>query len=464
MYASHNRIEKTKVVTLAYGISGMPKLLVYDLKKLITYGGVFTALTRGTIFRVDGGVIKHVAVLCLVFTAVAVGMWAGIENLETLDTGSLQELASYMNGFCPFVLGLYVSLALTRWWALRVQALGSVFDAVANSAMLVSCVLANPEHRVVRDLVVKWGMASIFLLVKAAREDTRDADLVAKGLLSESELEKLQGISLHGRAMVMWAWIMRISQETFEAARGPRPHAPKLMAVFNQCIAARNGIQVIHTYLQTQLPFAYVHLLTLLINVNNLVVTIKCGAVFIVSYAKDDHQTMGYQILMLLLVPVLYHGLLSISYVIQDPFGEDMLDFPIAAFVEYVAQCCDAALLAQDRYPGTPGIDTEEDAFASGNGPGMGDLEAGEIDAEAIGQAAAMTAAVDSIREFTNAVSTELAIIGTQLKQLHEAISASEGRRKDDAERLCKALINQTHAREKQLAALPDLPRTPHRD
>merc|ERR550537_907015 len=195
-------------------------------------------------------------------------------------------------------------------------------------------------------------MASIFLLVKAAREDPKDQDLVEKGLLSADEVGKLEGISPDGRAMVMWAWIMRLSQETFESARGPRPHAPKLMMVFNQCIAARNGIQCIHTYLKTQLPFAYAHLLTLLVNVNNLVVSIKCGAVFIVALANDDHQTMGYQFLMLMLVPCLYHGLLSISYVIQDPFGEDVLDFPIAAFVEYVAQCCDAALIGQEVYPG----------------------------------------------------------------------------------------------------------------
>merc|ERR1719352_1272967 len=145
-------------------------------------------------------------------------------------------------------------------------------------------------------------MASIFLLVKAARNDLNDADLVEKGLMSKKEVDKLKGISPDGRAMVMWAWIMRISQETFESAAGPRPHAPKLMMVFNQCIGARNGIQTIHTYLKTQLPFAYVHLLTLLVNVNNLVVSVKCRAVFIVALAQDERDSMGYQFLMLLLV------------------------------------------------------------------------------------------------------------------------------------------------------------------
>lgn len=443
MYASHSRLEKGKVVTLAYGIAGIPKLLVYDLRKLVRYGGVATSLTPGTILRVDDGVMRHMLGLLLIAISVAVAMWAFIEDLTSIDTKSLEGLAEYMNGFCPFVLGLYISLALARWWALRTQALSSVFDAVANTAMIVACVLPNNEHRAVRDMVVKWGMASIFLLVKAAREDPKDQDLVEKGLLSADEVGKLEGISPDGRAMVMWAWIMRICQETFESSRGPRPHAPKLILIFNQCISARNGIQCIHTYLKTQLPFAYVHLLTLLVNMNNLVVSVKCGAVFIVALANNDPQTMAYQFLGLVLVPVLYHGLLSISYVIQDPFGEDMLDFPIAAFVEYVAQCCDAVLIAQDTYPGGEIAVEQQEQQAAAQQQVNKNLEAGEIDAEAVGQQSAMAAAVDAIREFNGQVSTEIAMIANQLKQLREAVSLSEERRKFDAERLCDAMMMQ---------------------
>ena len=45
------------------------------------------------------------------------------------------------------------------WWSLRIEALGKVFDAVANVVMLISCVLPAPRHRAVRDLVAKWGSA-----------------------------------------------------------------------------------------------------------------------------------------------------------------------------------------------------------------------------------------------------------------------------------------------------------------
>lgn len=452
LYSSHNKVQKHKVVTIAYGISGVPKLLEYDLRHLVRYGGIITAFTRGTILRLDDGVAKHMMALSVLAGVVACVMWSSIDDLKNVDTTSLVKLADYMNGFCPFVLGLYVSLALSRWWALRVQALGSVFDAVANCAMITACVLPGPEHKVVCDYVVKWGLASIFLLVKGARGNTDDSDMYKKGLLSKDEVTRIEDLSADGRAMVMWGWIMRLTQETFESARGPRPHAPKLMMIFNQCISARDGIQTIHTYLQTQLPFAYVHLLTLLVNVNNLVISIKCGAVFIVALANDDHQAMGYQVLMFLLVPVLYHGLLSISYVIHDPFGEDMLDFPIAAFVEYVAQCCDAVLVAQDNYPGLPSqqeggemgdLPTSPKSPSKRNAPGpVGDVEEGEEDFDAIGRDAVMMAAVESIREFTGAVSTELSIIGSQLKQLHDAVTSSETRRVNDAERLANSLLD----------------------
>ena len=34
---------------------------------------------------------------------------------------------------------------------------------------------------------------------------------------------------------------------------------------------------------------------------------------------------------MLFVVPLIYHGMLMITHNIHDPFGEDILDFPIVA-------------------------------------------------------------------------------------------------------------------------------------
>lgn len=440
-YAANLRFDRNKVSVIAYGISGKPKLLTYDLKVLVRWGGIATAFTKGTIFTVDDGIVKLTTMMTLSFLLIffLVYFLMDHEDLKNLDTEGLENLAVYMNGFVPFVLGLYVEIALVRWWALRVQALGTVFDSVSNVAMLVSCVLPGPEHKEVRLTVVKWGMASIYLLVKAARDQSKLEDLAKKELLSQQELDAIKDASLYGRAMIMWGWIMRICQEHFGSCRGPPPHAPKLAAVFNLCLASRNGIQTIHTYLETQLPFAYVHLITLLVNVNNLIICIKCAVVFSKGLVNNDPQTMGYQLLMFLLVPVLYQGLLSISYVIHDPFGEDMLDFPIAAFAEYVAKSCDAMLLAQENYP-------METLPAKVEKPAQEPVPEPATNAGPV---------VESMREIGTLLTSELGKITAQVNKLQYVVQEAEQRRVQDADRLCSMLKARQAALDASPAPLP---------
>merc|ERR1719316_1241059 len=109
----------------------------------------------------------------------------------------------------------------------------------------------------------------------------------------------------------------------------------KFRDVAAQAILARNGISIIWTYLRTQLPFAYVHLVTFLVNLNNLVVAVKCGMVLSMAIKATAWSQCVNQVLFLFIVPPLYQGLLGISHVIHDPFGEDLLDFPVMAFQEY---------------------------------------------------------------------------------------------------------------------------------
>lgn len=459
MYGAHSRVEIFRVLTLTHGISGKPKLLTYRLTKLVMIGGLFTALQKGTILIVDDGVLKEVLKLSAVFTAAAVTVYGlfpddqlSLMGKDSVTVQSLEDLVKYMNGFVPFVLSLYVSLALSRWWALRTQALGKVFEAVANTTNLIACMLPEARHRKVRDTIVKWSIASIFLVVKAARNNTdedgedpekaraRDlkdlSEMQDKGLLSAEEVELLATSTPYGRAMALWGWVMRLSQESLIDASGPPPHAPKLTLVINECIMAREGIQMIHTFLQTQLPFAYVHLITLIVNMNNIVLSMTCGTIFTISFSNHDYQTMAYQVLKFILVPVLYHGLLSISYVIHDPFGDDMLDFPIAAFIKYVAECCDAALFAQETYP----LVSELVGSGSYEGSATAGPSAEEIRSAQRGSEVVACTAVKAMKELSAAVEARLDDIGMELELLGTALAANEERRKNDANRLADSV------------------------
>merc|ERR1719326_1985339 len=104
--------------------------------------------------------------------------------------------------------------------------------------------------------------------------------------------------------MALWCWIMRICQEFANDAAGPPPHAPQLIRIFQCCLSARNGIHTINTYLLTQLPFAYVHLISLLVFLNNGIVCVRCSAEFVGAvYGSDEPQwdVAGYQIFQLVL-------------------------------------------------------------------------------------------------------------------------------------------------------------------
>jgi hypothetical protein len=212
--------------------------------------------------------------------------------------------------------------------------------------MLLSCEVPGSQWLALRTQIQKFALASVDLLVKDARGNSKLQSLKEHDLLQDSEIKFLTTIPISQRPIVMWSWILSACLEAMKRAKTPPPH---FGAIQRECTAARVGIQTSHTYLTTQLPFAYVHLITFLVNVQNIVVAVKSGVVFAGAYYDNDASIMVNQVIMCVTVCMIYQGLLAISYVIHDPFGEDVLDFPIMAYSEYVAQSCDATYLAQDN-------------------------------------------------------------------------------------------------------------------
>merc|ERR1719313_1779109 len=92
------------------------------------------------------------------------------------------------------------------------------------------------------------------------------------------------------------------------------------------------GIHTLHQYLFTQMPFPYVHMITLLVNIHNLVVAfvggLTCG---VRLHSKDGFGAMA-QLLQVLIVPSLYQGLMLVCRLLSDPMGDDIIDFPIMDF------------------------------------------------------------------------------------------------------------------------------------
>jgi predicted membrane chloride channel (bestrophin family) len=329
------KISKHWLTTIAVGAAKKGKLLRYDLARLLHIGGILCIFVKGTVFTMDPW--TNIIVMLNMLFGFCVFLFVNWYAVEDPNPEHIEGLAKYMNGIVPFVLALYLSLSISRWWALRTTALGEIFDALSNTAMMFYCYFPGEEFAPMRSCISHYGIASVYLLAAACREKDVCEELVKNNLLSREEAAIVSLCNPFQRPMLLWAWILRITYEAWMLDGKPPPIYGGIQA---QVFKARDGIQTVHTYLDTQLPFAYVHLIILLVNLNNLLIGIQSGLKFVVAYRREEYLTLCSEALFLFLVPLCYQGLLTITYIIHDPFGEDMLDFPIMAYTEYVKDTC----------------------------------------------------------------------------------------------------------------------------
>lgn len=328
--------------TYVVGHSGKLKLFHYDLRKLIQVGGLFSTFWRGTVFMMDAICFKNVVQqIVVILLAILAGAVSGVGE----DESSWQDLAAQINQLVPFILGMYVSLSLARWWSLRERGLGGIFQALSDVCMLMSDACYLDEYRPLHDQLAKFGLASVELVIKAARGINKIDDLEEKKFLTAEEVGILETLTPKQRSIMVWSWIARTCRMGFE---GLPP--PNFNIIQQRCIMATQSIQLIDMFLCTQLPFAYVHLLTWLVHVQNVVVALNAGLA-ISQYWDKDVQKCVMEILLALVVCLIYQGLLSISYVIEDPFGDDLMDFPVMAYTSNIASTLHAVQTAQIHCP-----------------------------------------------------------------------------------------------------------------
>mmetsp|Transcript_91481 Transcript_91481/g.175408 ORF Transcript_91481/g.175408 Transcript_91481/m.175408 type:complete len:531 (+) Transcript_91481:2-1594(+) len=332
------------------------QICTYDLRQLVWFGGFIAGNARGSIFR-DAPDIKSwllwQASLFIIGTIIfALAAPDGDINLEGID-----NLESYLNSIVPLLVGLYLEVSLWRWWALRCDACGNLCDCITEITSLASCFI--PHEGLTQDVrfnVARWSMASLFLIKEAARgrdSKTTAECAIKKGVLTEQEVAVFEDVHPYVRSMVMWSWIARAVNDNLMKSTGPEPFSNFGIIALNVCIRARNALQVLHTYMSTALPFSYVHLVSLTVDVTTFVIGLKCSLVCANALGEDPRnwQVFVYEVLHVLFVPMMYHGLLSVTYIIHDPFGEELADFPMSLFMENQSLVTAAMRKGDERFP-----------------------------------------------------------------------------------------------------------------
>lgn len=295
-------------------------------------------------------------------------------------------------------------------------------------------------------------MASVSLVMLAARGQSDLGHVIGSQQLEEKEAESLGPISLYGRPMVMWAWISRLANESMVKCNGPKPHSNQVFLMLDIAVKARNSIQRIYTYLQTPLPFAYLHCVGLLVDAMVCVTTVKCSLVCVQAYNVEpaNYGRIAYELVAFVVIPLLYHGLMCVTVEIADPFGDDMSDFAFSWFQHWHQEHLDAVLLGCREFPwrewellsGQPQSPESKSIAAGGN---YDALVAKQMDEDSAGVEAASVQAAgkimkDATIEVTVHIKRALKGFAAELCTLQVEFERAAEQRATDAELMLQKL------------------------
>lgn len=159
--------------------------------------GVFCVCT-GTVIRKKVLWIEQLFI-GLSFILVGLRVWAlkatvGIENDKETVT-FVHGFSDKMATLITFPLAFYTYLAVSRWWRLRIDGVGTIWAATSTLSMLISQLVAR-DAQVLSAIrrYVRASLMMIFMMRKYGAElfPTKLGELKETGILTEQEVLQLQ--------------------------------------------------------------------------------------------------------------------------------------------------------------------------------------------------------------------------------------------------------------------------------
>lgn len=255
------------------------------------------------------------------------GRIADKENIETLE-----HISGYFSFVVAILLGMCVSTAATRWWAMRNDCLGDLWSAISDINLLLATRFRSQRDRAMKEKILRLCLLSHRLLYAKARGNEGPASMqgiIDCGLMTPDEAASLKDET--GKAQIVWVWISTIFVEMKKSGKFDHWLLGKLET---SCSRATNAIIKSFTYIHTQIPFNYVHLLVTNVILSNALLVMKCGFVIGAEemLTSSNHFLFAAQLLEVVIVPFMYHAILGLVSELENPFGTDEVDFPCLSY------------------------------------------------------------------------------------------------------------------------------------
>uniref|UniRef100_A0A7S1RW34 Bestrophin homolog n=1 Tax=Alexandrium catenella TaxID=2925 RepID=A0A7S1RW34_ALECA len=333
------------------------QIVKYDHAQLADMCTMFQPWSRGAIFRrwrIWWQIFAYILLAAGVATLFVIFSAAPAK----INPDALSKVSDYFNMFLPFLFGIYLNTIFTRWWEMRTNGVGGINNSLNSMCMILAVNVRGTECTDTKKLLLRYGLLAHELVYRAARStDDELQDLVDAGVLMAEESQIIESLPRGAhRPQAIWVWIVLIWDGLLREKKVPW-HAHQV--VLGQINAGRAATKSVFTHLETQIPFAYVHLMACLVHFNLSILALQAGLVIakaIGTIKKAGQLAVGEehaadteaitnlvaQILKLTMVPMLYLGFLTLSQEIADPFGTDLNDFPRAQYHNMMQDECES--------------------------------------------------------------------------------------------------------------------------
>merc|ERR1719482_687290 len=298
-------VVEAKTHMFQYSLVGMnnkhTKMLYYDADRTTGWSALFH-LQHTCIHDM------HLWRTCSVYLVLALVLAVTSYTVRTLHKGNLNWNASatvdylasasmYLSALLGFMLGLFVSEIISRWWRCRMDCVDVLWSAISDILLMLSIRCPGPEDAPFKENVLRLGLVCHRLVYAEARGmESREnlLQLVHVGLLTEEEVDCLDGQPAKSQLVLVW-------------------------------IGRR----------YTQLPYQYVHLLSFCVLLCNLLLATKCGISIGQSLSAGggpSYVRALLQVFQVVVEPFAYHAFMRLCCELSNPFGHDFSDFPGFAY------------------------------------------------------------------------------------------------------------------------------------
>jgi len=334
-----------------FGATGDAALALVADDKCITDYDPETLTRWGSLLSFQGSIFaqKSMWIISILMMTTAWGI-AGVlyfftEHPEEYKTDSLMQVVKYLTVSIAFLLGMFLSACLSRWWD-TVKSIESLFGAT-KKLLMTAINLQLPEDFCVgisRLCVLSMLMVETEMTIRKQPGEEEDNwrqrfdDLEASGQMTHEERQTLAKVPAMERSFFAWSLVSERLKEIRPLLS--QDGVPDTVAYDRLCELVGMGVSSVSslkTMMTFQIPFIYVHMLGFMVHSVNLMTALGSGISIGLTFATAhkmkqpvDFGTIINDMLFLMIQASIYQAFLSIGAALSFPVTGDAYRIPLS--------------------------------------------------------------------------------------------------------------------------------------